>query len=185
MNVQELVEEEFGYAEIAVVSLPDLYGGKLCAAMDRQHPRDLYDVRMLLQTDDIDREIFIGFLTYALGHPRPINEVMSPIWRPLEEAFNAEFDGMTKEEVTLKDLLAVPQDMVAALQSHLTAKDRAFLLSFKQGAPDWSLFDYPNAKDLPAIQWKLLNINKLAKNKKKHEEQLKKLENVLDTWVEN
>lgn len=33
-SVQESVEDEFGYAEMPVVSLPDLYGGKLCAAMD-------------------------------------------------------------------------------------------------------------------------------------------------------
>ena len=30
--------------EIPVVSLEDVYGGKLVAAMDRQHPRDLFDV---------------------------------------------------------------------------------------------------------------------------------------------
>ena len=53
MPVQESVEDEFGYAEIQVVSLPDLYGGKLCAAMDRQHPRDLFDVRMLLGSEEI------------------------------------------------------------------------------------------------------------------------------------
>lgn len=61
MPVQESVEDEFGYAEIQVVSLPDLYGGKLCAAMDRQHPRDLFDVRMLLGSEGISREILVGF----------------------------------------------------------------------------------------------------------------------------
>ena len=77
MPVQESVEDEFGYAEIQVVSLPDLYGGKLCAVMDRQHPRDLFDVRMLLGSEGISREILVGFLTYTLSHPRPINEVMN------------------------------------------------------------------------------------------------------------
>jgi len=136
LSVQESVEEEFGYAEIPVVSLPDLYGGKLCAAMDRQHPRDMFDVRMLLAEEGISRDIFIGFITYALSHPRPINEVMAPNWQPLEENFQAEFDGMTFEPVELKDLISTRLAMVDALQSHFTERDRSFLLSFKQGYPD-------------------------------------------------
>lgn len=37
-----------------VVLLPDLYGDKLCAALDRQHPRDLFDVKLLLDQDGLD-----------------------------------------------------------------------------------------------------------------------------------
>ena len=183
LSVQESVEEEFGYAEIPVVSLPDLYGGKLCAAMDRQHPRDMFDVRMLLAEEGISRDIFIGFITYALSHPRPINEVMAPNWQPLDEKFQAEFDGMTFEPIELKDLIYTRLAMVAALQSHFTERDRSFLLSFKQGYPDWELFDCPDAAKLPAIRWKLQNIAKLAKNQEKHAEQLAKLETVLDEWI--
>lgn len=181
--VQESVELEFGYAEILVVSLPDLYGGKLCAAMDRQHPRDLFDIRKLLEEEGISRDIFIGFLTYVLSHPRPISEVMAPNWQPLNEKFKAEFDGMTFEVVELEDLVAVRPAMMAALKAHFIAKDHAFLLSFKQGNPDWTLFEHPDAANLPAIRWKLQNIAKLAKNKEKHAEQLSKLEKVLDKWL--
>lgn len=183
MPVQESVEDEFGYAEAPVVSLPDLYGGKLCAAMDRQHPRDLFDVRILLAEEGISRDIFVGFITYLLSHPRPINEVMAPNWQPLDEKFQAEFDGMTFEPVELKDLISLRPAIVAALQAHFTEKDRSFLLSFKQGNPDWSLFDYPDAAELPAIRWKLQNISKLAKNPEKHTEQLAKLESVLNEWL--
>ncbi len=185
MPVQESVEDEFGYAEIQVVSLPDLYGGKLCAAMDRQHPRDLFDVRMLLGSEGISREILVGFLTYTLSHPRPINEVMSPNWQPLNEKFQAEFDGMTFEKVECEDLASVRPIMLIELQKHFTERDHAFLMSFKRGQPDWALFDYPNAADLPAIRWKLQNINKLAKNQEKHQEQLDKLKQVLDDWLVN
>ena len=137
MPVQESVEDEFGYAEIQVVSLPDLYGGKLCAAMDRQHPRDLFDVRMLLGSEGISREILVGFLTYTLSHPRPINEVMSPNWQPLNEKFQAEFDGMTFEKVECEDLASVRPMMLTSLQKHFTERDHAFLMSFKRGQPDW------------------------------------------------
>lgn len=183
LAVQESVEEEFGYAEIPVVSVPDLYGGKLCAAMDRQHPRDLFDVRMLLKEEGISREIFVGFITYALSHPRPINEVMAPRWQPLERTFQSEFQGMTFEPVELDDLVSTRFEMVTALQAHFTEKDRTFLLSFKQGSPDWTLFDYPKAADLPAIRWKLHNIFALAKNREKHKVQLTKLETVLNDWL--
>ncbi len=183
LAVQESVEEEFGYAEIPVVSLPDLYGGKLCAAMDRQHPRDLFDVRMLLTEEGISRDIFAGFITYVLSHPRPINEVMAPNWQPIGEKFQAEFDGMTFEQIELEELTSVRPAILAALQAHFTERDHTFLLSFKKGNPDWLLFDYPDAAELPAIRWKLQNIAKLAKNQKKHKEQLAKLEIVLDEWL--
>jgi predicted nucleotidyltransferase component of viral defense system len=39
--------------EIPVVSLEDMYGGKLVAAMDRQHPRDLFDVMQLFAHEGI------------------------------------------------------------------------------------------------------------------------------------
>lgn len=183
LSVQPSVEDEFGYAEIQVVSLPDLYGGKLCAAMDRQHPRDLFDVRMLLAEEGISRDIFVGFLTYVLSHQRPINEVMDPNWKPLDEIFQTEFDGMTLVNIELEDLIEVRSAMMTALQAHFTEKDREFLLSFKQGHPDWALFDYPNAEGLPAIRWKLQNIAQLAKNRDKYTEQLSKLEVVLDRWL--
>ena len=184
MSVQGSVEDEFGYAEIPVVSLPDLYGGKLCAALDRQHPRDLFDIRMLLEEEGISRGIFDGFLTYVLGHPRPINEIMAPNWQPLEERFRAEFEGMTMTAIDFEDLASVRQSMVTALQAHFTERDHTFLISFKQEKPDWSLFDHPAVADLPAVQWKQLNISRLAQNPAKHAEQLAKLNQVLHDWLE-
>jgi predicted nucleotidyltransferase component of viral defense system len=100
-EVVNSVESEFGYAAIQVVALPDLYGGKLCAAMDRQHPRDLFDIKNLLENQSIDRSIFDGFLTYLLSHKRPIVEVMNPRWKDISKIYNNEFIGMTVKPVTL------------------------------------------------------------------------------------
>ncbi|EFD83341.1 hypothetical protein HMPREF0485_04116 [Klebsiella variicola] len=77
------VEDVFGYASLPVVSLPDLYGGKLCAALDRQHPRDFYDVKLLLDAQELNRPIFNGFIAYLLSHNRPLAEVLSPRWRKI------------------------------------------------------------------------------------------------------
>lgn len=51
MQVCETVENEFGYAELQVASFPDLFAGKICAALDRQHPRDLFDIKLMLDNE--------------------------------------------------------------------------------------------------------------------------------------
>lgn len=183
MSVSDRIEDDFGYAEMQVVSLPDLYGGKICAAMDRQHPRDLYDVNTLIKEQGITREIFIGFLTYALSHPRPIHEIMSPRWKPLDEIYHNEFKGMTSETIALDELMTTRSIMISALQAHITERDCDFLLSFKQGHPNWALFDEPSVANLPAVRWKQLNIRKLAENKTKHNEQIENLKRVLVQWL--
>ena len=48
LSINDEVEDQFGFASIQVVSLADLYGGKLCAAMDRQHPRAAYYPQIFL-----------------------------------------------------------------------------------------------------------------------------------------
>lgn len=87
------VEDVFGYASLPVVSLPDLYGGKLCAALDRQHPRDFYDVKLLLDAQELDRPIFNGFIVYLLSHNRPLAEVLNPRWKDIAEPFTVNSAG--------------------------------------------------------------------------------------------
>jgi len=48
---------------------------------------------------------------------------------------------------------------------------------FKQAQPDWSLISVAGIEQLPAIQWKLLNIRKM--DKKKWTDSLQKLQAVL------
>lgn len=180
-EVAENVEEDFGYATSYVVSLPDLYGSKLCAAMDRQHPRDLYDVKMLLETTGIDRKMYYGFLTYLLGHPRPLAELLDPNWKDLREVYKTEFQGMTIVKVSLEELNLLPQMMMKALKVHFTQKDYDFLMSYKQLQPKWELFFYPEAQCLPAIRWKQLNLKKM--NVKKHQNALNKLDIALQKWL--
>ena len=83
----------------------------------------------------------------------------------------------------MEDLEATRLELVEALQGQFTNRDRDFLLSFKRGEPDWSLFDEVSASGLPAVRWKLINIQKLCKNKVKHQEQFAKLERLLEQWL--
>ena len=55
VSVGPAVEDAFGYAGMQVVSFADLYAGKIVAAFDRQHPRDLFDVRGLLANEGCRR----------------------------------------------------------------------------------------------------------------------------------
>lgn len=180
-DVVEAVEEKFGFATIQVVSLADLYGGKLCAALDRQHPRDFYDVKMLLETQGIDRRIFNGFITYLLGHPRPLSELLNPRWKDISELYANDFNGMTFDMVSLAELNAMPELMIAALKAHITLRDCDFLMSFKRGAPDWELAPENQIQHLPAVKWKLQNIGRIPKEK--HIQALAKLEAALAEWV--
>ncbi|OUR81337.1 hypothetical protein A9Q75_07825 [Colwellia psychrerythraea] len=185
MDLIESVEDEFGYASIAVVSLADLYGGKICAALDRQHPRDLFDIKLLLEhqglSQGIDRAIFEGFIAYLLSHPRPIAEVMSPRLKDIKNSFIQEFNGMTAEPITVEELIAIPEKLIAALKIHFTQQDFDFLLSFKSGEPNWDLAPDSNIANLPAVKWKLININKMNEDKKI--QAVDKLNQVLKQWL--
>lgn len=180
-DVAELVEEEFGFASIQVVSLADLYGGKLCAALDRQHPRDLFDVKVLLETQGIDREIFNGFMTYLLSHNRPISEIMNPGWKDITEIYNKEFIGMTFEAISLDELKTIPEKMICALKAQFTQQDFDFLKSIKEGKPNWDLAPNNKIQHLPAVKWKLINIQKIPH--KKHKIALNKLEEIMLDWI--
>ncbi|PRA24813.1 nucleotidyl transferase AbiEii/AbiGii toxin family protein [Pseudomonas poae] len=176
-DVVELVEDEFGFASIPVVSLPDLYGGKICAALDRQHPRDLFDVMLMLREGGLTREIFEGFLVYLISHRRPMVELLAPRWKPLADIFHAEFAGMTREPVTLEQLESTRQSLLAAIRQQFIEQDAAFLLSLKSGKPDWTLLALPGVDRLPAVQWKLRNITGMSVDKR--DEALAKLDRVL------
>ena len=177
LDVVEAVEDEYGFASVQVVSLPDLYGGKLCASLDRQHPRDLFDVKLLLDQGGLDRSVFEGFLVYLLGHPRPMNEVINPRMKLLEAIYRKEFVGMARTDIPLPQLEEVRPRLLERLGQLINDDDVRFLLSFKQGAPDWSLFPIAVVDQLPAVMWKLANIRKMRAEK--HSQALEALDEVL------
>jgi predicted nucleotidyltransferase component of viral defense system len=119
-TVQLIVEERFGFAEIQVVSFADLYAGKLVAALDRQHPRDLFDLQYLLANEGIDKTLFQTFLAYILSHNRPAHEVLQFRLKDIQQAFDREFIGMTFNEISLDTLLATREQLVSEVRSRLT-----------------------------------------------------------------
>lgn len=175
--VAEPVTDKFGFAEMQVVAFEDLFGGKLHAALDRQHPRDLYDVKLLYENEGITDELFRTFLVYVASSNRPPHELLRPSLKALDEAFVAEFDGMTTHEVKLAELVAVRERLVGDIAARLDGTVQNFLLSLHDGEPNFSVIGLPHAVDLPAVQWKLLNLRKLKEqNPDKHAEQRREIE---------
>jgi predicted nucleotidyltransferase component of viral defense system len=149
--------------EIPVVSLEDVYGGKLVAAMDRQHPRDLFDVMQLFVHEGITPGIRRAFVVYLASHNRPVHEVLFPSMRDVRQEFERNFRGMTTKPIELDALLAARERMVQELQRSLDADERRFLLSLVNGQPEWPLLGIAHAEHLPGIRWKLQNLAQLKR----------------------
>ena len=149
--------------EIPIVSLEDLYGGKLVAAMDRQHPRDLFDVMQLFAHEGITSDIRRAFVVYLASHNRPVHEVLFPTLRDISREFENNFVGMTVEPVELDALLTARERMVLELQQGLTADERRFLLSLVAAEPEWELLGVTYVQRLPGVRWKLENLERLRK----------------------
>ncbi len=165
------------FCAIPVVSRSQLYGGKLCAALDRQHPRDLFDVQLMLRevgfTDDIKRGLIYGLASST----RPVHEMLDPHLLDQRSAYENQFQGMSDIPFSYQDYEQTRKQLVSMIRESLTAEDKAFLLSFSRADPDWSLYDF---RHFPSVKWKLYNLEKLRTGKpRKWQEQLDEAESIL------
>ncbi len=177
MMASDAVTEQFGFAEMNVVAFEDLYGGKLHAALDRHHPRDLFDIKLLYENEGLTDELFRVFMVYVASSGRPMHELLAPT-APLNDAlYDNEFVGMTRETVSKGELLEVRIQLHADIRNRLTGDIAAFLLTLHDATPDFDLIGLPEAANLPAIRWKLMNLERLKReNPSKHAEQREALE---------
>ena len=161
MPVCEKAQDEFDvYCEAKIVPLTLLYGGKIAAALSRQHPRDLFDVKYM---DMPLSEIREGLIFCLLGSDRPIHESLSPTLIDQHEALANQFEGMTDVVFTYEEFEATRIKLIQDVNALLTDADKRFLISFEQGEPLWDGYEFSYFRDYPSIQWKQLNIAKLKK----------------------
>jgi predicted nucleotidyltransferase component of viral defense system len=165
--VSPAVEATFGFAEIQVVSFSDLYAGKIVAALDRQHPRDLFDVRDLLANEGIDAALRRAFVVYLISHNRPIAELVAPNEKSIAQEFAQGFEGMTALPVSIEDLMAARAALIASIIGEMPEEHRRFLLDFKRGEPNWTMLGIAGASELPAIRWKRRNLDSLSDKERK------------------
>ena len=171
-------QEDFDvFCSIQGVSFGQLYGGKIVAALDRQHPRDLFDVKDLLENEGFTEEIKEGFLFTLLSSKRPMKEVLFPNLIDQEQAFANQFMGMTEKPFSYADFEQTREKLVKVVREGLTETDKTFIINFENTSPDWSIYDF---EKFPAIQWKLQNLLALRKsNPGKHNSNLKELKSLL------
>ncbi|MBI1194227.1 MAG: nucleotidyl transferase AbiEii/AbiGii toxin family protein [Gammaproteobacteria bacterium] len=163
LAVTDSVVDQFGYVETHVLAKEELYAGKLVAALDRQHPRDLFDVMMLLNNEGITPELIDLLVVYLASSNRPIAELIAPNLLPLQPVFDQQFHGMSLHPVTVNELENARQTMIETIRRMLTEEHKAFLLSFKRGEPEWNRIIHDQAQELPAVRWKLQNIRQIGR----------------------
>jgi predicted nucleotidyltransferase component of viral defense system len=164
--------------ESRTLSENELYAGKICAALDRQHPRDLFDIMMLLREGSFNEGMRKAFIVYLISHDRPMVEVLDPGFADIRPVFEAEFRDMTLEEVTCEDLEKTREQLVSMIARELTVKEKQFIVSVKEGIPRWDLLGIEGVENLPAVKWKLVNIGRM--NPSKHKKAVHKLRDYLE-----
>jgi predicted nucleotidyltransferase component of viral defense system len=164
--VSAAVEEAFGFAEMPVVSFADLYAGKIVAALDRQHPRDLFDARDLLAHEGIDDLLRRAFIVYLLSHTRPMAEVLAARRKNISQDYARAFDGMTEEPIALEELEQAREALIESIVGKMPDAHRKFLISFERGKPDWALLGLPEAANLPAVKWRQQKLDELSGEKR-------------------
>lgn len=158
----EKAQEEFGlYCEATIVPPTLLYGGKIAAALSRQHPRDLFDIKYM----DIPlADIREGLIFCLLGSDRPIHESLAPKLLDQRLAIVNQFEGMTDIPFSYEDFEQTRAKLITDVRVLMTDADKQFLLSFEAGEPQWEGYEFEYFKNYPSIQWKLLNLTKLKKS---------------------
>jgi predicted nucleotidyltransferase component of viral defense system len=167
-TLSPLVNSNFGafLDQIPMLSVSEVYAGKICAALSRQHPRDLFDIKLLLETQGLTEEIRQAFVVYLACDTRPMHELLSPNRINIDKIFDRDFSQMTNYIVTLDSLLDTREKLIKAINSDLSENERLFLLSVKTGNPRFELLPFKGIDKLPALRWKLRNIGLM--DKKKH-----------------
>lgn len=155
LHAQEMFDT---FCEIQVVPIGQLYGGKVCAALDRQHPRDLFDIKYLLENEGFTEAVKAGFTLCLLGSERPIHEILAPNLLDQRSALHHQFAGMTAEEFTYEEYENTRSDLINTIHHHLTDEDKQFLLAFQNLEPDWQHYQLA---EFPNVKWKLQNLQKL------------------------
>jgi len=159
MTLCERAQTDFDvFVAMNVVPFGQLFGGKICAALDRQHPRDLFDVKYLLDNEGFTEEVKQGFMLGLISSGRPLHEIIRPNFSDQRATMVNHFEGMSADPFSYEDFEAYREKLVDIIHSNLTERDKEFLLSFKKLTPNWEIHDFER---FPSVQWKLKNLRDL------------------------
>lgn len=159
-------------------SFSDVFGGKICAALERQHPRDLYDIKLLLENEGIGEKLKDAFLFYLISSKRPYHEILDSRVKMIDDVFKKHFAGMVVAPVTVDDLNTALRELKRSLRQAMSDRDRDLLISTLEARPRWELSGIPHLGSYPSVKWRMLNIGKMRNEKRQREIDL------LSEWFE-
>lgn len=181
ISICDSAEEFFGYIDFPVLSKSEVYGGKICAALDRQHPRDLFDIYQLIQNDAITEDIIKGFVVMLLSANRPLYEIIAPNILDSESVFYSEFQGMSDTDFTYEQHIETLKYLIKMVQGYIRENYKNQLLDFVALNADFASFNIQNLEKFPAVKWKLQNLKKLREiNLDKFKQEYHSLKKILD-----
>lgn len=172
LELCQSAQSEFdAFCIMRLVPTSQLYGGKICASLDRQHPRDFFDLNPFIDQESFFDDVKHGFLYGLLCSERPIYELLAPRFQDRRDIFENQFEGMSREPFSYEEYEEVRNKVICMTNRCFAEEDKNFLLSFDNAEPDWGLYNF---EQFPAVQWKLQNLKKLRdtnpdKHKKQHE----------------
>ena len=160
MEICAKAEDQFGYAQINVMSFADLFAGKIAAALDRQHPRDLFDIHQLLENERITDDLRETLIVYLIGHARSPAQMLTAECRDIAKDYRNNFYGMTEHDISMETLLAAHADLTRNLINNMSDDHRRFLASFYRRKPEWDLLGIDGVDRLPAVRWREINLDR-------------------------
>jgi hypothetical protein len=128
------------------------------------YDNDKTDVHGMFQTHGLRAETIECFIAYLAGHNRPVHEVPSSRDLEMGPTYENEFVGMERVAVSLADLQSARARLRRELLAALTDAQKRFLLSLVAAEPNWSLLSIPHLAQLPAVQGKLQNLERLKES---------------------
>ena len=162
MPLCDKAQDEFQlYTEARIVPMTQLYGGKIAAALSRQHPRDLFDVA---QMNISIEEAKLGLIFCLLGSDRPLHESFAPNLIDQREAMENQFVGMSDIPFGYDEFEQTRSQLIEDVKAIMNDDDKKFLVGFELAEPDWTLVPYAEFAEYPSVKWKLMNLQKLKKN---------------------
>lgn len=156
-------EDQFGYVQIETVSFEDLFAGKIVAALDRQHPRDLFDIQLLMKNEGITDGLRETLMVYLISHERSPAKLLTNECGSIEQEYRNNFYGMTEDNIPVESLLATHSELRKELINRMGDNHKRFLASFYRREPEWDLLSVRGVERLPAVRWRELNLDRAGK----------------------
>ena len=151
--------------------------GKIYAALSRQHPRDLFDVRHM---DVPLSAVKDGIIFCLLGSDRPIHESFSPNFIDQREAMENQFVGMSDIPFSYEEFEMTRNNLIKGVSDIMTEADKRFLVGFEELTVNREESPYSMFFDFPSVKWKIQNLQKLkTTNPRKLQAEANKLRLIL------